>query len=54
MLHLIRKVSPTQLPMKQNCFKVETSSKEYIMQVLYGFAGSSFRLLGVRYLREVQ
>jgi hypothetical protein len=32
MLHLIRKVSMVSLPMKRNCFKVETTSKEYIMQ----------------------
>ena len=32
MLHLIRKVSLVSLPMKRNCFKVETTSKEYIMQ----------------------
>jgi hypothetical protein len=32
MLHLVRKVSMVQLPMKRNCFKVETTSKEYIMQ----------------------
>lgn len=32
MLHLIRKVSMISLPMKRNCFKVETTTKEYIMQ----------------------
>ena len=32
MLHLIRKVSHVSLPMKRHCFKVETTSKEYIMQ----------------------
>ena len=32
MLHLVRKVSLVQMENKRNCFKVETTSKEFIMQ----------------------
>lgn len=32
MLHLIRKVSLVQMENKRNCYKVETTNKEYIMQ----------------------